>query len=180
MCNWNTYCCRPSSDLNADCCNNTAALSSSVSALGLPTRAAAITETMTSSVVVSSGSTIVLTTSAEMRTANAASNPTCASNVEAKRCQGTSKIMAVGAGVGISLGTVLLATLMTLVVLMRRQKDLRSGLARAREKSRAQESAMRELERSVPKSQQGYMLAHDVSELGVPAHSVNELDGSGR
>lgn len=88
--------------------------------------------------------------------------------------------MAVGAGVGVSLGTLLIATLVALVVLMRRQRDLRSGLAQAHEKSRAQESAMRELERSVPIPQQGYLLAHDVSELGVPAHSANELDGSRR
>ena len=121
-----------------------------------------------------------MTTSAEMRTAAAASNPTCASDVEAKCCQETSKTMAVGVGVGVSLGTVLIAMLMTLAVLMRRQKDLRSGLARAREESRAQKAAMRELERSVPKPQQGHLLAHDVSELGVPAYSVNELDDSRR
>ena len=98
--------------------------------------------------------------------------------------------MAVGAGVGVSLGTLLIATLVALVVLMRRQKDLKSGLARAHEKSRAQESAMRELEKSVPTPQQGYLPTESVNELGipiprvnelwVPTHSANELEGSRR
>ena len=178
MCSYNTYCCRPP-DPTADCCNDTAALSSTVSALGLPTRAAAITKTVTLSVAVSSGSTSVLTTSA-LGTAAAASNPTCASDVEAKRCQGTSKTMAVGAGVGVSLGTLLIATLVVLVVLMRRQKDLRSELARAQEYSRAQESAMREMKQSVPIPQQGYLPTEIVHELRAPTPRVNELDGSRR
>ena len=177
MCNWNTYCCRPPSDPTANCCNNTAALSTTVSPLGLPTRAATITKTMTLSVVMSSGSTSVLTTSA-LGTAAAASNPTCASEVEAERCQGTSKVIAVGAGVGVSLGTLLIATLVALVVLMRRQKGLRSGLARAHEISRAQESAMRELEQSVPMAQQGNLPTESVNELWVPTPRVNEIDGS--
>ena len=189
MCNWNTYCCRPPLE-STDCCNNTVSLSSTASAaIGLPTRAAAITETVTSSVVVSSGSTSVLTTSA-MRMSAAASNATCASDVDAKSCQGTSSTMAVGAGVGVPLGTLLIATLVALVISMRRQKDLKSRLARAQERSRAQESAMRELEKSVPIPQQGYLPTESanelevptprVNELWVPTHSANELDGSRR
>ena len=189
MCSWNTYCCRAESSGDPNCCNDTAALSTTVSALGLPTRAAATTETVTLSVVVSKGSTSVLTTSA-VRTAAAASNPTCSSVVDGKHCQGTSKTMAVGAGVGVSLGTFLIATLVALVVSMRRQKDLRSELARAQDKSRAQESALRELEKSVPIPPQGYPPTEGVNELWVPTprmnelwvptHSANELDGSRR
>ena len=98
--------------------------------------------------------------------------------------------MAVGAGVGVSLGTLLIATLVALVVLTRQQRDLRSRLARAQEISRAQESAMRELEKSAPTPQQGYLPTESVNELWVPTpranelwvptHSANELDGSKR
>ena len=88
--------------------------------------------------------------------------------------------MAVGVGVGVSLGTLLIATLVALVVLMRRQKDLRSKLARAQEYSRAQESAMREMEQSMPTPQQGYLPTESVHELQVPTPRVNELDGSRR
>lgn len=99
---------------NASSCTNTTALSTTVSALGLPNRAGAITETMRLSVVVTSRIISVLTTTVD-RTAAAAPNPTCASDMEAKRYQETSKTMAVGAGVGASLGTLLIATLMALV-----------------------------------------------------------------
>ena len=179
ICNSNVYCCRPPGE-TTDCCNNTAKLSTTASAaIGLPTQAAAITGTVTSSVVVSSGRASILTTSA-VTTAAAASNATCASNVEAKSCQGTSKTMAVGAGVGVPLGTLLISSLVALVILMRRQKDLRSRLDRAQEKSRAQASAMRELEESVLIPQQGYLPTERVNELGVPTPRINELDGSRR
>ena len=177
MCSWNTYCCRADSVSDPNCCNNTAALSTTVSPLGLPTQAAAITKTVTLSVAVSSGRTSVPITNA-VRTVAAASSPACASAVEAKRCQGTSKTMAVGAGVGVSLSTLLIASLVALVVLTRQRKYLRSRLARAQEALRAQESAMRELERSVPMAQQGNLLTESVNELWVPAPRVNELDGS--
>ena len=80
--------------------------------------------------------------------------------------------------------------LVALVVSIRRQKDLRSELARAQDKSRAQESVMRELEKSVPIPPQGYPPTESVNELWVPTptlnelwvpkHSANELDGSRR
>ena len=190
ICGWNTYCCRPvyaDGGIKKACCNDTAALSTTVSALGLPTQAAAITKTVTLSVVESSRSTSLSTISA-VRTAAAASNPTCASAVEAESCQRSSKPLAVGAGVGASLGTLLIATLVALVLLMKRQKDLRNRLARAQEVSRAQESAMRELEKSVPIPQGGYLPTESVSELWastprtnelwVPTQSANELGGS--
>ena len=180
MCHWNHYCCRANSEKDANCCNNTAALSSTASPLGLPTQAAAITETTTLSVEVSSGRTSPPTTTGLRTAAAAASNPTCASAVEAEHCQGTSKTIAVGAGVGVSLGTFLIATLVALVVLMRRQNDLRSRLARAQEISQAQEFAMRELEKAVPIPQQGYMPTESVNELWVPTPRVNEIDGSQR
>ena len=181
MCHWNVYCCRPSDATTTDCCNNTASLSSTDRPLGLPTRAAAVTETVTPSASISSGSTSVPTPSAT-RTAAAASNPACASAVEAARCQGTSKTVAVGAGVGVSLGTLLFAALVALAVLTRRQQDLRGKLARAQEASQAQqESAMRELEKSVPiPQQQEYMPTESVNELWVPTPRINELDGSRR
>ena len=181
MCHWDHYCCRVNTG-DANCCNNTAAVSSNASPLGLPTQAAVETETMTLSVVMSSGRTSPPTTTA-LRTAAVASNPTCASAVGTEHCLGSSKTMAVGAGVGVSLGTFLIATLVALVVLMRRQKDLRRRLARTQEISRAQESAMRELEKSVPISQQEsinelWVPTPSVNELWVPTHNGNELDGS--
>ena len=188
MCHWDTYCCRPTAT-TTNCCNNTASLSSTVSALGLPTRAAPITETVTLSVVESSRSTSFSTISA-VRTAAAALNSTCASAVEAERRQGNLKTTGVGAGVGVSLGTLLIATLVALMVLMRRQRELRNGLARAQEVSRAQEFAIRELEKSVPIPQEGHLPPESVNELWVPTprvnelwvptHGTNELDGSRR
>lgn len=115
MCAENIYCCREPGDTTTNCCDNTTALSSATPAIGLPTKAAAITETTTHTV----------------GTAGAVSNTTCPSATEAPQCQGTSNVVAVGAGVGVALGTLLIASLVALVVLMRRQKSLRSGLAQA-------------------------------------------------
>jgi len=159
MCAPNIYCCREEADTTTNCCNDTAALSSASPAIGLPTKAAAITET----IVVSSGSTGIPVTST-VGTAAAASDTTCASVTEAKLCLGTPNIVAVGAGVGVSLGTLLIASLVALVVLMRRQKSLRNGLVPA------QEFPTGKQERLMQMPQQGEL----------PAHSIVELDGSER
>jgi hypothetical protein len=144
MCAWNVYCCREAGDTSTNCCNDTAVLSTTSSAIGQPTIAAAITETITSAA----------------GTAAAASNTTCASAIEARLCPGTPNIVAVGAGVGVSLGTLLIASLVALVVLMRREKSLRSGLVRAQELAAGKQEML--------------MLMPQRGEL--PAHSVMELD----
>ena len=138
----NIYCCREEGDTTINCCNDIAVLSSASPAIGPPIQAGAITETMTLSVVVSSESTGFPITRA-VGTAVAASNTTCASATKAKLCLGTPNIVVVGAGVGVSLGTSLIASLVALVALMRRQKSLRSGLVRP------QEFAARKQERSM-------------------------------
>jgi hypothetical protein len=163
MCAPNIYCCREEGDTTTNCCNDTAVLSSASPAIGLPTKAAAITETMTLSIVVSSGSTGIPVTS-RVGTAAAASDTTCASATEAKLCRGTPNIVAVGAGVGVSLGTLLIVSLVALVALMRRQKSLRNGLVRA------QEFPTGKQERPMQMPQPGEL----------PAHSTVELDGSER
>ncbi len=159
MCAWDVYCCREQADTTTNCCNETAALSSTVSAIGLPTHAATMTEKVTLSAAVSSGSTGL---------------PMGTAATEAKLCPGTSNTIAVGAGVGVSLGTLLIASLVALAVLMRRQKHLRSGLALA------QESAAAKLEWSIRMPQQGCLPADSAIELSqegcLPSHRVAELD----
>src|SRR2546423_3228546 len=154
MCAPNIYCCREEGDTTTNCCNDTAVLSSASPAIGLPTKAAAITET----IVVSSGSTGISVTS-RVGTAAAASDTTCASATEAKHCPGTPNIVAVGAGVGVSLGTLLIASLVALVVLMRREKSLRSGLVRVQELAAGKKEMLMQM------PQQGELPAHGVMEL---------------
>jgi len=158
MCDWNVYCCRGAGDSSTNCCNDTAVLSTTSSAIGQPTIAAAITETITLRVGVSSGSTDIPITSAA-GTAAAASNTTCASATEARLCPGTPNIVAVGAGVGVSLGTLLIASLVALVVLIRREKSLRSGLVRVQELAAGKQEMLMQM------PQRGELPAHSVMEL---------------
>ena len=144
MCAWNVYCCREAGDTSTNCCNDTAVLSTTSSAIGQPTIAAAITETMT---------------------LRAASNTTCASATEARLCPGTPNIVAVGAGVGVSLGTLLIASLVALVVLMRREKSLRSGLVRVQELAAGKKEMLMQM------PQQGELPAHGVMELDAERRS---------
>ena len=172
MCAANVYCCRAKGEDSTDCCNNTAALSTTTSALGLPTEAvAAAKETVTLSAVVSSGSTGLPITSTVVATATAP-HITCTFAAETESCPGTSKIIAVGAGVGVSLGVSLLASLVMLGILMRRQKDLRNELARAHE------SAAREPERSMQPPYQGSLPARSISELDAKNGRVVEVEAT--
>jgi hypothetical protein len=160
MCAPNIYCCREEKDTSTNCCNDTAVLSTASSPIGQPTIAAAITETMTLRVGVSSGSTGIPITSAA-GTAAAASNTTCASATEARLRPGTPNIVAVGAGVGVSLGTLLIASLVALVVLMRREKNLRSELVRAQELAAGKQEMLKQM------PQRGELPAHSVMELNT-------------
>ena len=125
-CNWNTYCCRAEGDTK-DCCNSSV-LSTATPVIGLPTPAAAMPETVTLSVGMAGGSTGLPTTHTA-ETAAGAWNTACPSAAAVEHCQGSSKIIA---GVGASLGTLLIASLLALGFLMRRQKELGSGPALAK------------------------------------------------
>jgi len=65
----------------------------------------------------------------------------------------------VGAGVGVSLGTLLIASLVALVVLIRREKSLRSGLVRVQELAAGKQEMLMQM------PQRGELPAHSVMEL---------------
>jgi hypothetical protein len=114
-------------------------------------------------VIVSSGSTGNPITRT-VGTAAITSNTACASATEANLCLGTTNVVAVGAGVGVSLGTMLVTSLVALAVLVRRQKSLRSELARAQDLSAGKHE----------RPMQTYQKAE------LHADSTRELDGSNK
>lgn len=184
MCATDSYCCREPED-TTNCCNDTLVLSSTTSAIGLPTRAAAasITDTINLNTAVSSETSsssrtdVSDTRSSTVATIDGASNTQCASTAtEARICRGSSSITTVGAGVGVSLGISLIASLVTLAFMIRRHKNLKKELAQARE------SILWSHEGSTPTStpmrEQRLLLAPSVRELDTPTSRVPELHTS--
>ena len=184
MCATDSYCCREPED-TTNCCNDTLVLSSTTSAIGLPTRAAAaaITNTInlnfavSSEISSSSSSSIDIsdTRSRTVATIAGASNTQCASTTtEAKIRPATSSIATVGAGVGVSLGISLIASLVTLVFLMRRHKNLKKELVQARESILLSHGGST----PTPMREQRLLLAPSVRELDTPTSRVPELHTS--
>ena len=143
MCSSNTYCCRKPGDMTTNCCNNTALLSSTSSAMGMPTRNAAMTETI------------------------APSNTTCALATEANFCQGSSKTVAIGAGIGVSLGTLLIASLVALVTLTKQLRKVKSRLAKT-DKSMEDKDQI-----SMPISQHEGLPADSIGDRSYELYSVS-------
>ena len=166
MCSWNIYCCRDWFT-DADCCNDTARLSTTTSAIGFPTHAAAVSNAMTLTGAGSSNSTDFPTT-ATGRAALPASSTTCASTRDGEECPARTTTIAVGTGVGVSLGTILMASLAALLILIRRQKNLQ------REVIQAHESAAREFDTSARMHQQRHLPTQTVDELEA-SEEPNEI-----
>ncbi len=115
----NVYCCRKANDDTTDCCHDSTKLITKIPPIDMPIVQATVETNSTTSNSTMSNSTTSNTTS-----------PLGA-------VSSSNQVAVVGAGVGASLGVCLLAALVTIFVLFRKQTALKRELAYARDQANA-------------------------------------------